>query len=81
MTRQAMHLGFLPRLTVRFTSKTAAGQIYMPQVNWVLLITVLLVTIGFGSSSALASAYGIAVTGTMLTTTLLIYFVMLLRAK
>ena len=76
MTRQAMQLGFLPRLQVRFTSTTEMGQIYMPQVNRVLLVAVLLVTIGFGSASALASAYGIAVTGTMLITTLLIYFVM-----
>lgn len=75
MTRQAMQLGFLPRLQVRFTSTTEAGQIYMPQVNRVLLLGVLLVTVGFGSSSALAAAYGIAVTGTMLITTILTYFV------
>ncbi|MBJ7264622.1 MAG: potassium transporter Kup [Burkholderiaceae bacterium] len=75
MTRQAMQLGFLPRLQVHYTSDTEAGQIYMPQVNRVLLVTVLLVTIGFGSSSALAAAYGIAVTGTMLITTILTYFV------
>lgn len=75
MTRQAMQLGFLPRLHVRFTSTTEAGQIYMPQVNRVLLLGVLLVTVGFGSSSALAAAYGIAVTGTMLITTILTYFV------
>ena len=75
MTRQAMQLGFLPRLQVQFTSDTEAGQIYMPQVNRVLLVAVLLVTLGFGSSSNLASAYGIAVTGTMLITTILTYFV------
>lgn len=75
MTRQAMQLGFLPRLQVRFTSTTEAGQIYMPQVNRMLLLGVLLVTVGFGSSSALAAAYGIAVTGTMLITTILTYFI------
>src|SRR5690606_23754213 len=75
MTRQAMQLGFLPRLQVRFTSTTEAGQIYMPQVNKMLLMGVLLVTVGFGSSSALAAAYGIAVTGTMLITTILTYFI------
>lgn len=75
MTRQAMQLGFLPRLQVHFTSDTESGQIYMPQVNRVLLVAVLFVTIGFGNSSDLAAAYGIAVTGTMLITTILTYFV------
>ena len=75
MTRQAMQLGFLPRLQVQFTSDTESGQIYMPQVNRVLLVAVLFVTIGFGNSSDLAAAYGIAVTGTMLITTILTYFV------
>ncbi|GGX21866.1 putative potassium transport system protein kup [Pigmentiphaga litoralis] len=75
MTRQAMQLGFLPRMQVCFTSAREAGQIYMPQVNRALLVGVLLVTLGFGSSSALASAYGIAVTVTMLMTTILTYFV------
>lgn len=75
MTRQAVQLGFLPRMQVCFTSAREAGQIYMPQVNRALLIGVLLVTLGFGSSSALASAYGIAVTVTMLMTTILTYFV------
>lgn len=75
MTRQAMQLGFLPRMQVCFTSAREAGQIYMPQVNRALLVGVLLVTLGFGSSSALAAAYGIAVTVTMLMTTILTYFV------
>lgn len=75
MTRQAMQLGFLPRLQVHFTSASEAGQIFMPQVNRILLLAVVIVTIGFGSSSALASAYGIAVTGTMMITTVLTYFV------
>ncbi len=75
MTKQAVQLGFLPRMQVLYTSAKEAGQIYLPQVNWVLLIAVLLATIGFGSSSALASAYGIAVTTTMLITTVLTFFV------
>ena len=75
MTRQAMQLGFLPRLRVAYTSASEAGQIYMPEVNWVLLAAVVIASIGFGSSSALASAYGIAVTGTMLITTVLTFFV------
>jgi KUP system potassium uptake protein len=75
MTRQAMQLGFLPRLSVRFTSAREAGQIYMPAVNWLLLAGVLAAVLGFGSSSALATAYGIAVTLTMAITTLLTYFV------
>lgn len=75
MTRQAMQLGFLPRMTVRFTSAREMGQIYMPAVNWALLAGVVLVVLMFGSSSALAAAYGIAVTLTMLITTVLTYFV------
>ncbi len=75
MTRQAIQLGFLPRLTVRFTSAAEAGQIYMPAVNWVLLAGVVVAVLGFGSSSALAGAYGIAVTLTMLITTVLTWFV------
>ncbi len=75
MTKQAMQLGLLPRMQVFFTSTKEVGQIYMPAVNWLLLISVLLAVVGFGSSSALASAYGIAVTFTMLITTLLTFFV------
>lgn len=75
MTRQAIQLGFLPRMAVRFTSASEAGQIYMPAVNWALLVGVLAAVVGFGSSSALASAYGIAVTLTMLITTVLTFFV------
>ncbi len=76
MTKQAVQLGLLPRLQVNYTSAKEAGQIYMPEVNWALLVAVLLAVVGFGSSSALASAYGIAVTVTMLITTLLTYFVL-----
>ncbi|HEX7812404.1 MAG TPA: potassium transporter Kup [Burkholderiales bacterium] len=75
MTRQAIQLGVLPRMRIFHTSAQEGGQIYMPAVNWGLLAIVLAATIGFGSSSALASAYGIAVTLTMLATTVLTYFV------
>jgi len=75
VTRQAMQLGFLPRLSVRFTSAREAGQIYMPAVNVVLLVGVIGAVFAFGSSSALAGAYGLSVTLTMLITTLLTWFV------
>jgi len=65
ITRQAIQLGFIPRMQVVHTSTEAIGQIYLPWVNRLLLLTVVLVVIGFGSSNALAGAYGIAVTGTM----------------
>ncbi|AMK17660.1 MULTISPECIES: potassium transporter Kup [Sphingobium] len=69
VTRQAVQLGFLPRLRILHTSASAAGQVYMPLINWTLLVLVILLVLGFGSSSNLAAAYGIAVTGTMLITT------------
>jgi KUP system potassium uptake protein len=75
MTKQAIQLGLLPRMAVLYTSAKEAGQIYMPAVNWLLLAAVLLAVVGFGSSSAMAAAYGIAVTVTMLITTLLTFFV------
>jgi KUP system potassium uptake protein len=75
MTKQAIQLGFLPRMTVRYTSAREAGQIYMPSVNWLLLGGVVIAVLYFGSSSALAGAYGIAVTLTMMITTVLTYFV------
>ena len=75
LTRQAIQLGYLPRMNVVQTSARAYGQIYIPAVNWSLLALVLLAVIGFGSSSSLASAYGVAVTGTMTVTTLLAFFV------
>ena len=68
VTRQAVQLGFLPRLRILHTSATAAGQIYVPLVNWTLLVMVILLVLGFGSSTDLAAAYGIAVTGTMVIT-------------
>jgi KUP system potassium uptake protein len=75
MVNQAISLGFLPRMRVLYTSKREIGQIYVPLVNWLQLGAVLLAVIGFGSSSNLASAYGIAVTATMLATTVLTFFV------
>ena len=71
LTRQAIQLGLLPRLEIRHTSESLFGQIYMPRVNTLLLIGVLLLVMLFRSSSALASAYGIAVTGTMVVTALM----------
>jgi KUP system potassium uptake protein len=68
VTQQAIQLGFLPRLRIVNTSAKAAGQIYVPFINWSLLIMVIVITIGFRSSSNLAAAYGIAVTGTMFIT-------------
>jgi KUP system potassium uptake protein len=81
LTRQAIQLGFLPRLTVRHTSASERGQIYLPAVNWLMLAGVLACVVGFGSSSALAGAYGIAVTLTMLITTVLTFFVIRHRWK
>ena len=75
MTKQAIQLGFLPRMSIRHTSAREVGQIYMPMVNWALLAGVVAAVLLFGSSSALAGAYGIAVTLTMLITTVLTYFV------
>jgi KUP system potassium uptake protein len=75
ITQQAIQLGFLPRMRIVHTSGHERGQIYVPAVNWILLAGVVLACFGFRSSSAMAGAYGIAVTGTMLITTVLTYFV------
>jgi len=75
MTKQAILLGFLPRMELRNTSAREAGQIYVPGVNWALLAGVVAAVLLFGSSSALAGAYGIAVTLTMMITTVLTFFV------
>jgi KUP system potassium uptake protein len=72
VTHQAVQLGFLPRLRTEHTSAKAAGQIYIPAVNWGLLAMVILLVVGFRESGRLASAYGIAVTGTMLITTVML---------
>jgi KUP system potassium uptake protein len=73
MTRQAMQLGWLPGVTIRQTSDRVYGQIYVPVVNWLLMVATLATTIGFGSSDRLAAAYGTAVATTMLLTTVLLY--------
>ena len=79
MTQQAVQLGYLPRTTILHTSARTMGQIYVPAVNWLLLLVVAAAVVGFGSSSRLASAYGVAVMGTMLVTTLLTFFVLRYR--
>ena len=76
MTRQAIQLGLLPRLQIIQTSATGYGQIYLPGVNYLLLVVTLGLAIGFGSSSSLAAAYGIAVSATMLATTVLLSIAM-----
>ena len=81
ITQSAIALGYLPRMRVVQTSEREIGQIYMPLVNWVQLTVVIAAVVGFGSSSKLASAYGIAVAGTMLITTLLTFFVIRYRWK
>jgi KUP system potassium uptake protein len=73
LTNQAIQLGYAPRLTVRHTSSTQFGQIYIPEVNWALAVATIALVLGFGSSDNLAAAYGIAVTGTMTITTLLFH--------
>src|SRR5204862_2149085 len=75
MTRQAIQLGYLPRMDIEHTSARTIGQIYIPAVNWTLLVVVAAAVIGFGSSTRLANAYGVAVMGTMLVTTFLTFFV------
>jgi len=75
ITRQAINMGWLPRMTVMHTSEEAIGQIYVPRLNWILLAGVIGLVLAFRSSNNLAAAYGIAVTGTMVTTTALAYVV------
>ncbi|MBC7502349.1 MAG: potassium transporter Kup [Herminiimonas sp.] len=81
IVHQAISLGFLPRMRVLYTSSKEIGQIYIPLVNWIQLAAVVLAVIGFGSSTGLASAYGIAVTATMLTTTFMTFFVIRYKWK
>jgi len=71
LTKQAIQMGFLPRLAIRHTSARHKGQIYVPAVNWVLMLATVALVLGFRSSSKLAAAYGVAVTSTMLVTTVL----------
>jgi KUP system potassium uptake protein len=75
LTRQAVQLGYSPRVEIRHTSATTIGQIYIPTINWALAIATIALVVGFESSSALAAAYGIAVTATMAITTILAYVV------
>jgi len=82
VTQQASRLGYLPRVTVLYTSDTERGQIYIPRVNWLLLVLVLALVLEFRSSSAMAAAYGIAVATTMvLETALVVIVVLMLRPK
>jgi KUP system potassium uptake protein len=75
ITQQAMQLGYSPRMAIQHTSSRQIGQIYLPGINWALFLGVVVLVVGFGSSTNLAAAYGIAVTGTMATTTILAYVV------
>ncbi|SDH76700.1 potassium transporter Kup [Nitrosomonas sp. Nm132] len=75
VTRQAIQLGYIPRMQMLHTSEREVGQIYIPFVNWLLMLGVVALVVGFGSSSNLAAAYGIAVTATMAIDTLLVFFV------
>tara|TARA_R110000824_G_scaffold21502_16_gene80180 strand:- start:3734 stop:5674 length:1941 start_codon:yes stop_codon:yes gene_type:complete len=81
VTHQAIQLGFIPRLTIKHTSASEAGQIYIPFVNWAIMIAVILLVLTFQSSSNLASAYGIAVTGAMFIDTCLLAIVMIVLWK
>ncbi|MGA7616147.1 MAG: potassium transporter Kup [Thermoanaerobaculia bacterium] len=75
LTRQAVQLGYSPRMDIEHTSAREIGQIYIPGINWALMFATIGLVIGFGSSSSLAAAYGVAVTTTMVITTVLLYFV------
>ena len=75
LTRQAVQLGYLPRMEIIHTSSAEIGQIYIPSVNWALMVATIVLVLGFRSSSNLAAAYGIAVSTTMIITTLLAYLV------
>jgi len=75
LTKQAIQLGFLPRMTILHTSVKEAGQIYIPFVNWMQYLLVVAAVVGFGSTTAMASAYGISVTGSMMIETIMTFFV------
>lgn len=81
LSQQAIQLGYVPRMQIQHTSSAEQGQIYISTVNWILMVGVLLLVLGFGSSGKLAAAYGVAVTTTMLIDTLLVATVMLLLWK
>src|SRR4051794_19426875 len=75
VTRRAVQLGFLPRVTIRHTSEREMGQVFAPAINWGLFLAVVVLVVGFGSSTKLASAYGVAVTGTLAIDTILFFVV------
>jgi len=75
VTRQAIQLGYCPRMNIRHTSGDEMGQVFVPTINWLLMVSVFILVLSFKSSSALASAYGIAVTGTMIVDTILAFIV------
>ena len=81
LTMQAVQLGYLPRIRIFHTSATESGQVYIPAVNWALMVAAVGLVVGFGSSSALAGAYGVAVSTTMVVTTVLIFVIMRERWK
>jgi KUP system potassium uptake protein len=81
LTQQAIQLGYCPRLDIEHTSHSEMGQVYVPQVNWALMVSTIAIVIGFGSSTALAAAYGIAVTLTMVITAVLLQVVATERWK
>ena len=75
VAHQAVQLGYLPRLRIAHTSEQTVGQIYVPWINWVLMVSVLTLVFAFRSSAALAFAFGMAVTGTITITTLLFFYI------
>jgi KUP system potassium uptake protein len=75
LMQQAVQLGYMPRMSIRHTSAAIKGQVYLPAVNWLLFVAIVIVVLAFRSSASLASAYGIAVTGTMFTTTAIAFVV------
>jgi len=79
LTQQAIQLGYAPRLDIEHTSSLEAGQIYVPQANWGLMVATIVIVIGFGTSESLAAAYGIAVTMTMIITAILLHVIALER--
>ncbi|BAH37565.1 MAG TPA: potassium transporter Kup [Gemmatimonas aurantiaca] len=81
VTRQGIALGFIPRLEIKHTSQKEEGQIYIPEVNWFIAVGCLIIVVAFKNTSALGAAYGIAVTGTMLITSVLFYLVARIRFR
>ncbi len=81
ITRQGIQLGYIPRMEIRHTSETSEGQIYIPEVNWFIAVSCLMIVVAFKNTAALGAAYGIAVTGTMLITTVLFHVVARLRFR